>query len=174
MPLQRHEKEAVVQAMTEQLRSADAVVVTDYRGLTVAQLRKIRRALRAVGAEIHIIKNSLARRAFTAAGLDLPEDLLQGPTALAVLGEDLSGASKVLLAAVEETKLLTIKGGLLGGRSIDLKGVEMLSRLPTRPELLAIFLGTLKAPQRQLVTVLQAPLVQMVGVLKAYSEKEAA
>jgi large subunit ribosomal protein L10 len=160
--------------MTEQLQAAEAVVVTDYRGLTVAQFRALRRALRAVGAEIHVIKNSLTTRALAAAGLESPEQLLHGPTALALFGEDLSGPAKALLAAVEDTKLLSIKGGLLGGRVIDAADVEALSKLPTRPELLAILLGTIMAPQRQFVTVLQAPLVDMVGVLNAYTEKQAA
>jgi large subunit ribosomal protein L10 len=174
LPLLRSEKETVVQTMTRQLAGAEAVLAADYRGLNVAQLRQLRLKLRDHNAEFHVIKNTLARRAFAAAGLEAPDALLHGPTALTVLHDDLSGPAKVLLQVADSTGLLTIKGGLLGGRVIDAEGVAALSRLPSRPELLSQLLGVLKAPQRCLVTVLNAPLVDLVGVLKAYGEKEAA
>lgn len=160
--------------MVALLKNAEGVIVADCRGLDVAHFRALRRRLRDHHAEIHVIKNTLARRAFTQVGLEPPEDLLHGPTALTILRDDLSGPAKDLLAVADDTGLLVIKGGLLSGRPIDARSVKSLSTLPTRAELLAQLLGVVKAPQRQLATVLNAPLVDFVGVLKAYSEKEAA
>jgi large subunit ribosomal protein L10 len=174
LPLQRGQKETVVHDVTELLKGAQAVLLADYRGLTVAQLGKLRQRMRDGNAEFHIVKNTLARRAFEAAGLTVPTDLLRGPTALAVLRDDLSGPVKAINQVADETELLTVKGGIMGARLLDAETAKALAKLPTRAELLSQFLGVLQAPQRQLVTVLNAPLVNFVGVLKAYSEKEEA
>jgi large subunit ribosomal protein L10 len=170
LPLTRSEKTAVVDRMTARLKAADAVVVTDYRGLTVAQISKLRRELRTKGAEFHVVKNSLAQRALSAAGLEMPESLLDGPTAVALLFEDLSGPTKVLRDFAKETNILAIRGGLLSGQAVDAAGVNALADLPSREQLLAQLLGVLQAPQRQLVTVLNSPLRDLVGVLNAHAE----
>lgn len=171
MPLNRSEKEAVVNDMARRLKEAEAVVVTDYRGLTVSQIRKLRVQLRPQNSEFHVIKNSLARRAFELAGLEPPDELLTGPTALMLLYEDLSSPSKTLLGFVKETnELLSIKGGLVGGRPMGADGVKALSELPSREELRALILGTFLAPQRRVVTVLSTPLRDLAGVLNARAE----
>ena len=173
MPLTRDEKEQAVSQIAEQLERAEAVVVTDYRGLTVAQLGQLRKDLRATGAEFHIVKNTLAARALAAAGISLPEALLSGPTALAFLYDDLSGPVKALKECAKQTNILEIRGGLMGGTALDAASITALADLPSREQLLATLLGVVQAPQRQLVTVLQAPLRDFLNVLNAKSEQAA-
>jgi len=170
LPLTRNEKSTVVTDLTARLKAAEAVVVTDYRGLTVAQLGRLRKDLRAKNAEFHIVKNSLARLALAAAGLELPDDLLQGPTAFAFLHDDLSGPTKTLRDSAKETSILVIRGGLLSGQALNAKGMTALADLPSREQLLAQLIGMLQAPQRQLVMVLAAPLRDFLGVLNAKAE----
>lgn len=178
MALSRKKKEAIVADMAERLGGMSALVVTEYRGLTVAEMSDIRNKLRESDATFHVIKLSLAKLAFEKAGLDpLPEDLLAGPVALAVLGEEVSAPSKALLKFEDDIDDLHVKGGLLEGTVLDAAGVEMMSKLPTREEVLGQIVGTIAAPSRQLVTVLAAPMRDLVGVINARvqaGEEEAA
>lgn len=174
MPLQRSEKEAVVAELAEKLGLAQAIVLADYRGLSVAEFGELRRELRPNGSEIHVVKNSLARRALEQAGYDLVDEWLDGPTAFTFLYEDLSSPTKALLKTGKDTESLTIKGGYLGGKRLDAKSVAALADLPTREELLSQFLALLDAPKRDLVGVLQAPLRDIISVFNARAESEAA
>jgi large subunit ribosomal protein L10 len=171
LPLRRSEKEAVVADMAERLQRAEAIVLADYRGLTVKRLIALRRVLRDCQAEIQVIKNTLVLRAFQEAGLQPPTELLTGPTAVALMYDELSAPTKALLDVTKETELLVIKGGILSGRLTDAASIRALAELPSRPELLAQLLGVLKAPMRQCVTVLNAPLQGFVNVLHARSEQ---
>ncbi len=170
MPLTRSEKETAVGALTAWLKRSDTVVVTDYRGLSVAQLSKLRKELRAVGAEFHVVKNTLARRALAEAGLDMPDELLLGPTAMVFLGEELAGPTKALNAFAKESNILAIRGALMGGAPLDAKATAALADLPSKDQLRGQLLGLLMQPQRQRVTLLNAPLRDMVGVLNARVE----
>jgi large subunit ribosomal protein L10 len=170
LPLERSEKEAIVAEMTDKLGAANAVVVADYRGLNVAQLAALRRELRQFGTELQVIKNSLARRALENAGLESLDDVLVGPTLVALLGEDLSSPLKSMAKVNKDTEHLAIKGGLLGGKRIDARAVAALADLPSREELLSQFLGLLEAPQRQLLAVLEAPQRELVSVLDAHAK----
>ena len=167
MPLQRDEKEAIVAEMTEQLGNAEAVIFTDYRGLDVAEISALRRKLRKGGSQLQVIKNTLALRAFADADIELTEEMLLGPTAVALLFEELAGPAKALLDCARETERLVIKGGFMGGRLLDADAVKALSTLPTREELLGKVLGVFTAPQRGTVTVLQAPMRDFLNVMNA-------
>lgn len=167
MPLKRDEKERIVADFTERVKEAEAVIITDYRGLDVAEISQLRRDLREGGSQFQVIKNTLVRRVFENAQLEVPDEMMLGPTAVAILTDDLAGPAKALLKCAKDTESLVIKGGLMGGRFLDAKGVEALSELPTRDELLAQVLGVFTAPQRSTVTVLQAPMRDFLGVLRA-------
>lgn len=173
MPLKRSEKESVIQDMTERLKRAEAVIVTDYRGLTVSQIGQLRGELRKSGSELHVIKNSLAKRAFEGAGIEPPSKILTGPSALLLLFEDLSAPTKALRAFIKDLGIPEVKGGVLSGKMLDAKGIVSLADLPSRDELRATFLSVLQAPQRQFVTVLSAPLRNFLNVLIARAEGEA-
>jgi len=173
LPLQFREKEAIVQGMTERLGRAAAVVIADYRGLTVADVTGLRGRLREKGCDVQVIKNTLLRRACDAAGFQAPTDVLNGPTAVVLLYDDLSSPTKALIEFAKENAFFAIKGGLLDGKPLDAAGITALADLPSRDELRAMFLGVLQAPQRQLVTVLGAPLRNLVTVMNAYADKAA-
>jgi large subunit ribosomal protein L10 len=167
MPLQRDEKEVIVAEMIEQLGKAEAVLLADYRGLNVVEISQLRRNLRDAGSQLQVIKNTLAQRAFAKADIELPEEMLLGPTAVVLLFEELAAPAKALLECAKATNRLVIKGGFMDGRLLDEDGVKALSSLPTREELLGLLLGVLTAPQRNTVTVLHAPMRDFVGVLRA-------
>lgn len=174
MPLSRSEKETAVTLLVQRIQASEAVLVTDYRGLTVAQLGRLRKDLRAKNAELHIVKNSLTRLALNEVGLDLPANLINGPTAMAFLHDDLSGPTKVLKEFAKESKdLLAIRGGFMGPAVLDAKSAVALADLPTRDELLGQFIGLLQQPQRQLMSVLTAPMRDFVNVLNAKAEQSA-
>lgn len=172
MPLQLSEKEVVVTEMTERLKRATAVVVADYRGLTVAELRDLRSSLRKKGSEVQVIKNTLMRRACSEAGITPPTDLLRGPTAVVLLYDDLSSPTKTLLDFAKAHEVFALRGGLVEGKAVDAAGVKALADLPTREELRARLLSVIQAPQRQLVTVLAAPLRGLATVIQAHADKE--
>ncbi len=149
------------------------MLFSDYRGLDVASISELRRKLRETGCEFKVAKNTLAILAFKEAGLDVPAEMMVGPTAITVLNDDLAAPSKVLVDFAKDSDSLTIKGGIMGGQPLDSAAVQALSELPTRDELLAQFIGTLQAPMQQLVTVISVPMRDLVGVFDARVRAEA-
>lgn len=175
MPLTREEKEQRLQQYTEALQQAKAVVFTDYRGLRVADMQALRQQLREANVTFQVVKNTLFRMALERTQRATPQDLLQGPLAVA-FAEDPVGAAKVLTKFAKDTKVLQVRGALLGSQFVDAAGVEALSQLPSRDELLAQMVGRLQGPIYGLVNVLAGPLRGLVNVLNARADqlKEAA
>jgi len=172
LPLTMDRKEAIVQTMADELKGAAAIIVTDYRGLSVDQLRQLRGLLRKDDATFHVIKNTLCRRAFEAAGLSAPSDaLLTGPTAIAVLQGALSAPAKTLLDFEKKSQILKMRGVVMEGQETGATGVKALSELPTKDELRSMLLGVISAPARSLVTVISAPMRDVAGVLQARVRK---
>jgi large subunit ribosomal protein L10 len=152
----RQEKVAVVDEVAEKLSAADAVIVTEYRGLKVSQLGGLRRQLRDAGGEYKVYKNTLARLGAEKAGVDGLSDLLVGPTGITFITGDAAAVAKTLREAAKANPLLVLRGGIVGGKVISAKDVEALADLPSRDVLLARFAGAL-----------QAPLVKTAGLLQA-------
>ena len=169
----RPEKVAVVDEVRERISEAEAVVITDYRGLDVPALADLRRQLREAGGDYKVYKNTLTRFAARELDLDLDE-ILVGPTALAFTGtrEDGSPGDAVSLAKAlcqysEGSNFLSIKGGVLDGQVLSADEVNALSKLGNRVELLSEILGLLEAPMAEMAALLEAPLVEMAGLLDA-------
>lgn len=175
LPLTREQKEERLQEYVEALERAEAVVFTDYRGLRVKDLEGLRQQLREANASYEVVKNTLFRLAVERMGKEPPQDLLQGPLAVA-FAQDPVAAAKVLTKFARDSKVLQVRGALLGNRFVDAAGVETLSQLPSREELVAQVVGALQAPIYGLVNVLAGPLRGLVNVLNARAEqlKEAA
>jgi large subunit ribosomal protein L10 len=173
LPRARKEQKAEqVELLTEKLKSAKVAVLTDYRGLTVAQIQDLRGKLRGGDVEYRVVKNTLVRRAAEAAGVKALESELQGPVAIAFGYEDLSAPSKLLNEWVRATRLkLDIKGGLVEGRVFSPDQVKQLADLPSREALIAQLMGTMQSPVGQLVGIMQTPAQQLIGVLDAYKTK---
>jgi large subunit ribosomal protein L10 len=171
----RAEKVAVVDEITAKFQAADAVFVTEYRGLKVSQLAGLRRALRPSGAEYKVYKNTLARFGAERAGLDNLTELLVGPSGIAFANGDIAATAKALRDAAKANPLLIIKGGSMGSTPLSAKDVEALADLPSREALLAMFAGALQAPLVKTAGLLQALPRNMAYGLKALiDQKEAA
>jgi large subunit ribosomal protein L10 len=173
LPRARKEQKAEqVELLTEKLKSAKVAVLTDYRGLTVAQMQDLRGKLRGGDVEYRVVKNTLVRRAAEAAGVKALESELEGPVAIAFGYEDLSAPSKLLNEWVRATRLkLDIKGGLVEGRVFSPDQVKQLADLPSREALIAQLMGTMQSPVGQLVGIMQTPVQQLIGVLDAFKAK---
>lgn len=167
MAITREKKETLVTGYTEKLRRSQAVIVTEYRGLTVKQLQPLRRELRAADSEIVVSKNTLMARALRDLGMPAPESLLSGPTAVAFCFGDLAAPAKVLSKYVRDTKILVLRGGMIGQSVFDETGVQALSELPGKEQMRAKVVGVLQSPLSGLVNVLAGPVRGLMTVLHA-------
>ncbi|MGC8825392.1 MAG: 50S ribosomal protein L10 [Anaerolineae bacterium] len=174
MPLTREKKEQMVAEYVRLFSNSQALVIVDYRGLPMKVINKLRADIRPAGSKFMVVKNTLARIALQQAGLAVPQDLLKGTTAITVCGPDVAATVKALKAVAQDTKVLQIKGAILGRSVLDAAGAEALADLPPREVLLAQVVGAVQAPLSGLVTVLSAPMRGLVTVLKAYADKKAA
>ncbi len=170
----RNEKEAVIAEVAELLTGTENVFVSDYRGLTVAELSELRGKLRESGATFKVVKNTLGGIAADRAGREDVKGLMAGPTAVTFCGEDLVGAAKALADFARTHPQLEVRGGLLESALIDPAGVRALASLPPRDVLVAQLVGTMAAPMTGLVTVLQGTVSGFVRALNQVAQQRAA
>ena len=147
-----------------------ATVLTEYRGLTVAQLKELRRSLGA-GATYSVAKNTLAKRAATDAGIEGLDDFFAGPTALAFVSGDVVEAAKGLRDFAKTHPFLIIKGGVFEGKALTAGEVGQLAELESREVILARLAGTMKASLSRAAAVLQAPLVKAARLAAALRDE---
>lgn len=171
MPTQK--KEETVAELEELLKDRD-IIITDYRGLTVAELREIRQALREQSVDYKVVKNTLMKIA--ADKLDLKDlyEFLEGPSAIAFGGEDPVQVSKTILNFAKTHKALEVKGGLLEGKAVNQDQLKALAALPPKEVLIAQLLGTLQAPIGAFVRVIAAPTQSLVTALDRIREQKEA
>ena len=171
--MNREEKTRIIEELAEKLKG-NSVVLVDYQGMNVAQSTRLRARSRESGVEFVVAKNTLARRAADAVGVEGLSEFLVGPTAMAFSEDPVAGA-KLMAEFSGEIESFELKGGLLeGGRVVDAEGVVALSRLPGREQLLAQLLGAIQAPIAGLATVLNAPLRNLAIVLNQVAEQKQA
>jgi large subunit ribosomal protein L10 len=151
----RPEKVAVVDEVKGRFSAASAALLTEYRGLDVAAISQLRRALREAGGEYKIYKNTLVRFATRDLGLEIDE-LLTGPTAIAFVDGDAAAVAKALRDSARTNPSLVLKGGLLGTKSLSADEVRALAELPSRDVLLGQVAGAMAAPLQQFAGLLQA------------------
>lgn len=167
MAITLEKKQAIVADYVEKLRRTQAIIVTEYRGLTHKQLETLRRELRGCGSELVVSKNTLMGRALTEVGLPAPDALLSGPTAMAFCYDELAAPAKVLTKFARDSKILVLRGGVLGQSVFDQAGVQALTELPGKDRLRAQVVGALQAPISGLVNVLAGPVRGFLNVLHA-------
>jgi large subunit ribosomal protein L10 len=167
LAISREKKGVIVDDYTERLRRSQAVLVTEYRGLTVKQLEALRRELRGSESEMVISKNSLMARALTDVGMAAPESLLTGPTAVTFCFGELAAPAKALGKWAKDSKILVVRGGIIGQSVFDEAGVQALSELPSRDQMRAQVVGVLQSPITGLVNVLAGPMRGFLNVLNA-------
>lgn len=167
----RAEKSRVVDDLSAVFGGAAAgvVVVTHYKGLTVAELTELRGRVRAAGAAFRVTKNTLARRALDGTPFASIAPLFKGPTAIA-FSKDPAAAPKVVTEFARKNEKLQVVGGGLGGALLDAASVRALAELPSLDELRGRLVGLLNAPASRLAAVLQAPGGQVARVLAAHAE----
>ena len=170
----RNEKEAVIAAVAQLLSDSENLFVSDYRGLTVAQLEELRVKLRASGASFKVVKNTLGDIAAGRAGRNEIKEMLAGPTAVTFCGDDLIGAAKALADFARTHPQLEVRGGLLKSNLVDAADVKALASLPSREVLVAQMIGTLAAPITGLVTVLEGTVGGFVRALNQVAQQRAA
>ena len=171
LAISKEKKQELVKSYAEEFSRSRAAFLTDYRGLPVIELNRLRNKMREAGSGYHVVKNRLVKLALREAGLPVPEELLQGPTAIGFCYEDVIAPAKVLTEYARESKVLTIKGGFLGERVIDVQAISSLADLPPRDVLLAQVLSGIQSPIAGLVNVLSGTLRGLVTVLKAHADQ---
>ncbi|MGC0142951.1 MULTISPECIES: 50S ribosomal protein L10 [unclassified Pseudactinotalea] len=167
----RPDKAAAVAELTERFRQSDAVVLTEYRGLTVSQLNELRNSLGAT-TTYRVTKNTLTAIAAKEAGVTAFDDQLNGPTAIAFIDGDPVEATKGLRDFAKDNPSLVIKAGVLDGRSLSAEEINKIADLESREVLLAKLAGALKATLHQAAYVFNAPAAKAVRTIEALREKQ--
>ena len=164
MPTQA--KVEAIEDLRSRLDGVKAVLLTEYRGLTVQQLSDLRRQLRTVSAEYTVVKNRLARIAVSASGLEVMGGHLKGPTGLIIAKDDPVAVTKTLHTFARTNQALVIKAGYVEGRVLPAEELKALAELPSREALRSQLVGALQGPLAQLVGLLTAPQRELVYVLE--------
>lgn len=174
MAISKQQKEELVAQYKKWLETCDGLVLTHYHNLSVKDISRLRKEIRESGGEFHVIKNTLAKRAFEESGREWMEGIFSGPTALGVSYENLSGLAKALKDFAKESGTIEIIGGYLAEKPVTMDEINALADLPSMDGMRAILLSTIAAPASKLVRTLAEPGRQVAAVLKSYSEQAAA
>ncbi|MCU1612925.1 MAG: rplJ [Frankiales bacterium] len=169
MPTQA--KAAVIDEITQRFQQSSAAVLTEYRGLTVAQLTQLRRSL-GEGSSYAVVKNTLTKRAAESVGFSDLTPLLNGPTAIAFIEGDPVEAAKAIRDFARANPLLVVKGGVVEGRTVDAREVTRLADVESREVLLARLAGAMKGNLTKAAGLFQAPLSQVARLAAALEEKK--
>lgn len=177
MPISRAKKAELIQSYQEKIENSEAMVVTQYGGLTVSQMEQLRGSLRANDASFVIAKKTLMSLALDKSGKPVPEEAMVGPVGFAFLGEDLSAGAKALKDFAKETAknqraTFKILGGILGESVLDATGAASLADLPSRDVQLAMLIGAIAGPMTALANLISAPHRDLISLLQARIDKE--
>jgi large subunit ribosomal protein L10 len=166
----RAEKHEFVAELEELYKQSSSVIITHYHGLTVSQVTVLRRSLKAKGAGLKVVKNTLSKIAAVNAGIDSLAGMLSGPTAVAY-SQDPVEAAKVVVEFAKTNQSLKIIGGLVNNQLLDANSVQLLAKLPSLNELRGKIIGILQAPATRIAGVLQAPASGLARIFQAYADK---
>ena len=149
-------KSETVKEISEKAKKSQTIIVCEYRGLTVAELQEVRRALHKEKAEMSVYKNSLVERAVDELGYNDLNNILTGPNAIVFSEDVISGAKVIAKYAKRHKDVLVVKGGMVEGKFVDAKGIIEVSKLPGKEGLLSMFLSCLQAPIRSFACAVKA------------------
>jgi large subunit ribosomal protein L10 len=166
------EKAQKIDELTDMLRASKGSVLMDYRGLDVTEITRLRRELAAEEVQFHVAKNTLLEIAAGRAEIQVTPDLLVGPTAVAFGMRDEVSVARLLTDYVRRNRSVSIKGGIIGGRTMSAEQVGRVAELPPRPVLLAQLLGVVQAPLSRALGVVQAPAREVAGLAEALRNKQ--
>ena len=168
----RPEKAELVTSLRQSLSGAAAIIVTQYSGLTVAQMTQLRREAKKAGAGLKVAKNRLARLALKDTPFEGMSDLLKGPTAIAYSSDPVAAAKVVADFSKKNDKLILI-GGAMGDQKLNAEGVKALASLPSLDQLRATLIGLVNAPATKIARTVAEPGAQLARVVQAYADKAA-
>lgn len=171
MAISREKKQQVVTELNEMLTRSNAVIISDYRGLSAGQMTELRNRLRPLDSRFFVAKNRLILRSLEEMGLPKPEEILRGPTAMSFCFGDLGQALQEMRKFGKETGLLKTKGGLLGDRVLDVQDVQVLTDLPPQRVLQAQTVATVQSPVSSFVGLLDGALRGLLYALDARAEQ---
>ncbi len=169
--MNRTQKKDLIEDVHAKLKGASTLVVTQYRGLTVAEMTDLRRKMRAGGASFKVSKNRLVKLAAKDTSFEPASDMLKGPTAVAFSADPVAAAKGVVEFAKNNEKLVIV-GGMYDGKVLDVSAIQALAKLPSLDELRAKIIGMLKTPAQRIASVLQAPGGQVARVIAAKAKKD--
>jgi large subunit ribosomal protein L10 len=173
LSLNRSEKEAVISEVTGLAAKAQTLVIAEYRGITVADMTKLRTIARSNGVALSVLKNTLARRAVAGSGFEVVSDQMTGPLIYG-FSEDAVAAAKVVADFAKTNDKLVIRAGAFAGKALDVNGVKQLASIPSKEVLLAQLLGLMQSPISRIARVMAALAEQKGGGAEAPAEAVAA
>ncbi len=171
--MDREGKKKSVAALNDVFSKTSVVVVAHYKGLTVAQMQKLRKQMGAAGAKVQVAKNRLVKIAIEGTDTSSISGLMKGPTLIAY-SEDPVAAPKIAVAFAKDNEKLVILGGAMGKTVLDVNAVKSLATLPSLDELRAKVIGLIQAPATKLAQLTTAPAAKLARVFQAYADKDAA
>lgn len=171
MALTKQRKDEVLAIYQDWLKRSQAVILVEYTGAKMKDMDNIRAKIRESGGEFHVVKNTLARRAFADHGMTLSEKTLAQSTAISFAFTDPASTAKALSDATKGMEFVKVKGGFLAGQALSTAQVKALAELPPLPVVRAQLLGILQAPAGKLVRTIAEPARSLASVFRAYSEK---
>jgi large subunit ribosomal protein L10 len=168
----KRDKERVVADLVARLRASEVLFVADYRGLSMPEIDSVRTEVLKQGARFTVVKNTLTKRAAEEAGVPELVELLDGPTAIAFVGDgDMVGVAKALQDTARQTRILSLRGGILQGKTMTADQVRELASLPPAEILRGEVLGAIVAPLSAIAALINAPLQNLVGLIDARIEQ---
>ncbi|MCC6931999.1 MAG: 50S ribosomal protein L10 [Deltaproteobacteria bacterium] len=165
------QKEQSVQELNQNFTGAQASFLVNYQGCTCADITGLRRKLKPIGADVAVIKNTLACRAISGTSMEKMQDMLAGPTAVIWAKKDIVTPAKVLKEFGKDRDYFKIKGGFVDGQVVDGSAVAALAELPSKEQLLSTLLALINAPATRLLQTINAPAQQLVSLLDAWRAK---
>ena len=174
MAITKEHKQEVLSTYEDWFKRSQAVILVEYTGAKMKDMDAIRAKVRESGAEFHVVKNTLARRAFTAQGMAVPDEYLLKSTAVSFAFTDPAATAKALAEATKGMAFVKVKGGFMGGQMLNASQVKALAELPPLPVVRAQLLGVLQAPAAKLARTIAEPARSLAAVFRAYAEKEPA
>ena len=173
MAITRERKQAIVKHYRDLVGSSQGIVLASYSGLTVKDLERLRRKVRELGGEFHVVKNRLTRLTLKEAGLAVADEALEGSTAVGFALDEPLAVAKAIVDFSKESDKVKVKAGVVNGVVYDGAQMVRLAGLPPLPVLRAQLLGLFNTPATRLASILITPARQMASVVKAYADKPA-
>jgi large subunit ribosomal protein L10 len=171
LAISKERKEEVLTTYADWMKRSQAVILVEYTGVRMKDLDAIRSKIRDTGGEFHVVKNTLARRAFADSGMELPQEYLVKSTAISFAFTDPASTAKALTDAMKGKEAIKVKGGYMSGQALNAAQVKALADMPPLPVVRAQLLGMLQAPAGKLVRTIAEPARGLAAVVKAFAEK---